>query len=898
MPIALEREPRQPDTLPDPDAPEADRLPEELAAARAVAERERRRAEALEERLRAVEGALHDVEASRAWRAALLYYRVRDAVPAVAWARRAARALRRSVRARPGAGGPERAPARLPAAGGAGPLAGMTLGHRGRVSVVLPVFDQADLLPAAIESVLAQTHRDLELVVVNDGSRDGVERVLDRYADHPRVVVLTQPNQKLPSALNSGFAVATGEWFTWTSADNLMLPNQLEVLVARLRARPDLAMVYSDYQAIDGEDRPLRDPAFRPQDQDPRDPSRMRLPREVTTENLLRSGDNFIGASFLYRRDAARLLGPYAEDTFGGEDYDYWLRMHALFAIGHVDEVLYRYRVHANSLNARARALRIADAVDRLRARHEARLAALAAPPAWRCIGLAVPGVRLAGPGEPCDVSAHLLSRRDDPAVEEAARRPEVLRVCVVDLPLDALEREALAPYDLLLTREPGAQALASRWFPERAFLLDPSAAAPLLARVAAYRLFEKRRVPAPRHPPARVYPVASPLRVGLQAEGLDRGGLEQVVADLALNLPRERVRATVLVHARAPGAIGARLREAGVDLVITGGDERRLARAVEERKLQVMSLHYSVAGARDLARRGLASVYTAHNAYVWMEGAERARRAAALRGMDLVVAVSTPVERYVEEVFGVDARRLRVIPNGLDPRGLDAPPASRAALGMRDGDVAFVQVGRFAREKLQGVTLEAFRRIAGGLPTAHLVLAGAPADAGYAAEVTAAIRRAGLEDRVHLVHRAGRAEVAGLLRIADCLVQPSLVEGWSVAVMEAMYHGVPLVLTDVGSAREVVRGGIGLVLPNPYPRLAALDLAELRALARSYPEANLAALAEAMREVALRRDAWRARAAAGRARVLGELDVATMARAYADAFEDAWRRARKPAAR
>lgn len=896
MPIALEREPRELHPRPPSGAAEPDRLRSELAAAAAVAEREKQRADALEERLRAVEGALHDVEGSRAWRAALAYYRLRDALPAVGWARRAARALRRGLR--PAAGGAGALPATLPAAGGAGPLVGLTLGHRGRVSVVLPVFDQAALLPDAIESVLAQTYRDLELIVVNDGSRDGVERVLDRYADHPRVVVLTQPNQKLPSALNSGFAVATGEWLTWTSADNLMLPRQLEVLVGHLRGRPDLAMVYSDYQAIDGDGRPLADPAFRPQDQDPRDPSRMRLPRAVTTDNLLRSGDNFIGASFLYRRDAARLLGPYAEDTFGGEDYDYWLRMHALFGIGHVAEVLYRYRVHENSLNARARALRIADAVARLRARHEARLAALAAPVAWRCAGVAVPGVRQAGPGEPCDVSVQLLSRRDDAAPAGAPPGPEALRICVVDRPVEALDRAELAAFDLLLTREPAAQALAGRWFPERAFLLDPAADAALLARVAAYRLFEKRQVPPPRHPPARIYPVSAPLRVGLQAEGLEVGGLEQVVADLALNLPRQRVRPTVLVHARAPGAIGARLREAGVEVVVTGGDERRLARAVEERGLQVVSLHYSVAGARDLGRRGVASVYTAHNAYVWLEGPERARRAAALRGMDLVVAVSTPVERYVEEVFGVDARRVRVIPNGLDPRGLDASPASRAALGAGARDPVFLQVGRFAREKLQGVTVEAFRRIAAELPGAHLVLAGAPADAAYAAEVADAIRRAGLGARVHVIGDAGRAEVAGLLRAADCLVQPSLVEGWSVAVMEAMYHGLPLVLTDVGSAREVIRGGdIGIVLPNPYPRLAALDLRGLRALARSYPEASLAALSAAMREVGLHRDAWRERAAAGRARVREELDVGTMARAHADAFEDAWRRARKPAA-
>lgn len=866
----------------------------ELAAARALLAREREHGQELEERLRAAESALDELRSSTAWRAAEAYYRIRDSVPALRLAHRAVRRLRARVRTL-GEAPRGVASALLPRAG-AGPLTGLTLGQRGRVSVVLPVFDQASMLAESIESVLAQTHRDLELIVVNDGSTDGVEPVLDRYADHPRVIVLTQPNQKLPSALNNGFAVATGEYFTWTSADNAMLPRQLEVLVRHLERHPEHALVCSDYQAIDAAGQPLRDPTFRPQNQDPRDPSRMRLPRRLTLESLFHSGDNHVGASFLYRRDAARLVGPYAEDTFGGEDYDYWLRLLALFDAGHVDEVLYRYRVHANTLNARAREVRIAESVRRLLARHAARLEALARPPRWLAPGLDLPGVPAAGRPSEAGVVAYPSSAGDAIAREV----PGALAVCLVDQPLEELDEEALSSADLVLTADEGVQAHLGRSLPHRAFRLDLRRDGPLLARVAALRAFERAAVPTPRQPPARIHAVRGPLRVGLQVDAFDRGGLEQVVTDLARNLDPARVRPTLLVHARALGAAGERLRAEGLEVVTTGGDERALLGAVEARGLQVINAHHSVAGLPGYRARGLASVYTVHSSYVWMDERERAGRAAALRSADLFLPVSRQVERYFEARFRVDPRRVRLVANGLDPRDLaGVAPASRAALGLAPDDFVFLQVGSFSPAKLQGVVVEAFRRLAPELASARLLLVGNAFDRAYHRQVVEGIRRAGLEPRVRVLGWRSRREVAALYQIADCFVLPSLVEGWSLAVNEALHFGLPLVLSDVGSAREVIRGGdVGIVVPNPYRRLGDLGPQDLRRLSERYPEPNLEALIAAMREVATHREAWRARAAAGRAKAAGPLHIRAMAAAYADAYQEAFRRFRKPAAR
>ncbi len=218
------------------------------------------------------------------------------------------------------------------------------------VSIVLPVHNGADLLDGSIRSVLAQTYRPIELIVVDDGSTDDVEAVLSRYAGHPDVRIVVQPNQQLPRALTHGFLFATGEFWTWTSDDNLMDRRQVERMVAKLRAEPDTAMTYADYYVMDERGNPLANRAWRAQD--PADPvsGAVRLPREVDRLNVL--PDNFIGPCFMYRGWIGRILRSY-DVPQGVEDYDYWMRMNALFRIRHVgiSEPLYWYRVHARTLS-------------------------------------------------------------------------------------------------------------------------------------------------------------------------------------------------------------------------------------------------------------------------------------------------------------------------------------------------------------------------------------------------------------------------------------------------------------------------------------------------------------------------------------------------------------------
>jgi glycosyltransferase involved in cell wall biosynthesis len=119
------------------------------------------------------------------------------------------------------------------------------------VSVVIPTFNRAYCLAATVDSVLAQTHRELEILVVDDGSTDGTHELLARrYAAEPRLRVLRQANAGVCSARNHGLREARGELVALLDSDDLWLPWKLEAQVACLRAVPEAGMIWTDMDAV------------------------------------------------------------------------------------------------------------------------------------------------------------------------------------------------------------------------------------------------------------------------------------------------------------------------------------------------------------------------------------------------------------------------------------------------------------------------------------------------------------------------------------------------------------------------------------------------------------------------------------------------------------------------
>jgi glycosyltransferase involved in cell wall biosynthesis len=216
-----------------------------------------------------------------------------------------------------------------------------------RISVVMPVYNEAGLLPAALDSVQRQSLVAFECVIVDDGSTDATPQILADYARRdPRFRVVTQPNGGISRALNAGLAAARAPWIARLDGDDVMLPNRLERQLAFAEADPGLAACGCYYDIIDmaGRRRGTRQPLPR---------SRAELNRFLAAREPL----SFTHPTMLYRRDLALQLGGYRAECEPCEDVDLFARMLATGAAILIQpEILMQYRIRPGSVSGRAAA--------------------------------------------------------------------------------------------------------------------------------------------------------------------------------------------------------------------------------------------------------------------------------------------------------------------------------------------------------------------------------------------------------------------------------------------------------------------------------------------------------------------------------------------------------------
>ena len=201
------------------------------------------------------------------------------------------------------------------------------------VAVVLPVRNGEQYLRQAIDSMLGQSFRDFELVVVDDGSTDGSVAVATAVED-PRLRLVRQEPLGLVEALRRGLAETTAPLVARMDADDLSLPTRLERQVDSLAG--DVALVGCGFEAIDEEGRvtgswllPVDDGALR---------------RRLLLRNPFAHG------SVVFRRDAVAQAGGYRADYGANEDYDLWRRVAREGRLAARPEVLYRYREHPDAV--------------------------------------------------------------------------------------------------------------------------------------------------------------------------------------------------------------------------------------------------------------------------------------------------------------------------------------------------------------------------------------------------------------------------------------------------------------------------------------------------------------------------------------------------------------------
>lgn len=201
-----------------------------------------------------------------------------------------------------------------------------------RISVAMAVYNNAPYLAAAIESILAQSYRDFEFLIVNDGSTDGSAAIIDQFAARDaRIRPIHQENRGLIASLNRMLDEARGEYIARMDGDDISLPDRFETQVAFLDAHADHGAIGTSTNDMneDGTLRPIQD--YHP------------LSHDAFVEQLER-GPWLCHPSVMMRRDVVRAAGGYRAAYRHCEDYDLWLRLVERTKLCTIPERLLLYR--------------------------------------------------------------------------------------------------------------------------------------------------------------------------------------------------------------------------------------------------------------------------------------------------------------------------------------------------------------------------------------------------------------------------------------------------------------------------------------------------------------------------------------------------------------------------
>jgi glycosyltransferase involved in cell wall biosynthesis len=217
-----------------------------------------------------------------------------------------------------------------------------------RVSVVIPTYNYARFLGEAIQSVLDQTYKDLEIIVVDDGSTDNTGEVVSSFTD-ARVKYLRQENRGVAAAQNTGIKASHGEYISILGSDDLYLPQNLEDKVKVLDSHPDIGLVYSDAYLLDKNTGTTLGKLWR----SPKGPHPWFDPDRATRQPLkeiLYRGCFIMPQASMMRRQVFAKVGYFDESLPTYEDWDLIIRILQHFSAELIDMPLLKLRQHDTNL--------------------------------------------------------------------------------------------------------------------------------------------------------------------------------------------------------------------------------------------------------------------------------------------------------------------------------------------------------------------------------------------------------------------------------------------------------------------------------------------------------------------------------------------------------------------
>lgn len=209
------------------------------------------------------------------------------------------------------------------------------------ISVIIPTYNRAHYICEAIDSALAQTYKNIEIIVVDDGSTDNTKDIIHQLYNS-KVTYILQKNAGPSSARNNGIKHSKGDLIAFLDSDDVWLPEKLEKQVKLIDQSHDIGLVACGIYKIDSDKNIVGNPVINRNYN-----SKRSFLKELMIHNIITGG----GSNSLIRRECFERVGLFDENLWIGEDWNLWLRIAKQYEVRFVEEPLIKYRIHGNNLH-------------------------------------------------------------------------------------------------------------------------------------------------------------------------------------------------------------------------------------------------------------------------------------------------------------------------------------------------------------------------------------------------------------------------------------------------------------------------------------------------------------------------------------------------------------------
>ncbi len=310
----------------------------------------------------------------------------------------------------------------------------------------------------------------------------------------------------------------------------------------------------------------------------------------------------------------------------------------------------------------------------------------------------------------------------------------------------------------------------------------------------------------------------SEPMRIVMGVVDFCSGGLERVVIDLCVSLKVHQISSVILV-ANKEGKIAYAARDLGVEVETFNGDVKAFDKRIVEINPHIYMIHHCYHGIEVAASCHIPVIEVIHNTYFWQKQNEKY---SILRNtcIEHFIAVSKTAASYSIKHLNVVPERVTIISNGLSNDTIIRPTLAMRKKNRLDtylNRFVFIHIANFFPVKRHVLIVKSFALFLKYYPNSHLTLVGGSGSDHYEIKVKALVQELGISNNVtftgYLDHRQVSIECAhshvGLL--------PSLIEGFSIALLEYLYFGLPVIVTDVGGAGDVFGESLlGKLLKTP----------------------------------------------------------------------------------